>query len=322
MLKIKKHSVRAPIVANHVFSPSLSDSLFTVWHRNGIKSFKHLYIDGIFPTFEQIRRKFNLPQSHFFRFLQIRHFLSQHTTSFPNMPTNSSMESIFLPDPLVKGGISIIYNHLSCLDSNASLAYLKTAWENDLGISITDEQWSSAQQTVHSSSVCARHGLLQFKILHRLHLSKEKLSRMYPNVNPACDRCGHSPATLAHMFWYCSKLTSYWQSIFKSLSDIIEKPFDPDPLTAVLGIIRPGVKLSTFQYSMIKFVTLLARRLILLNWKQTQVPTHTTLMKDVMHYLQLEKIKFELRGSEDNFYRTWQPFIDHFNECTLTPPTQ
>jgi len=209
MLKIKKHSVRAPIVANHVFSPSLSDSLFTVWHRNGIKSFKHLYIDGIFPTFEQIRRKFNLPQSHFFRFLQIRHFLSQHTTSFPNMPTNSSMESIFLPDPLVKGGISIIYNHLSCLDSNASLAYLKTAWENDLGISITDEQWSSAQQTVHSSSVCARHGLLQFKILHRLHLSKEKLSRMYPNVNPACDRCGHSPATLAHMFWYCSKLTSY-----------------------------------------------------------------------------------------------------------------
>ena len=84
----------------------------------------------------------------------------------------------------------------------------------------------------------------------------------------------------------------------------------------------PGVKLSTLQYNMIKFVTLLARRLILLNWKQAQVPTHTTLMKDVMHYLQLEKIKFELRGREDNFYRTWQPFIDHFNECTLTPPTQ
>ena len=96
----------------------------------------------------------------------------------------------------------------------------------------------------------------------------------------------------------------------------------PDPLTAILGIKRPGVKLSTSQSCMLKFVTLLARRQILLNWKQAHVPTHTTLIKDVMHYLQLEKIKFELRGSEDKFYRTWQPFIDYFNNSTLTPPTQ
>ena len=145
---------------------------------------------------------------------------------------------------------------------------------------------------------------------------------MYPNVNPSCDRCGQSPATLAHMFWHCSKLTPYWQGIFKSLSDIVGKPLDPDPLTAVFGVRGPNVRLSSVQNIMVTFVTLLARRLILLNWKQVRAPTYTALMKDVMHYLQLEKIKFELRGSEDKFYKTWQPLIDNFNNSVLTPPTQ
>ena len=81
------------------------------------------------------------------------------------------------------------------------------------------------------------------------------------------------------------------------------------------------MKLTNVQNNMVTFVTLLARRLICLNWKQVQAPTYTALMKDVMHYLQLEKIKFELRGSEDKFYKTWQPFIDHFNKSVLTPPT-
>ena len=105
------------------------------------------------------------------------------------------------------------------------------------------------------------------------------------------------------------------------MSDIVEKPFDPDPLTAILGVMGPNVKMSKAKYNMVTFVTLLARRLILLNWKQVHVPTHTALMKEVMHYLQLEKIKFELRGSEDKFYKIWQPFIDYFNKSLLTPPT-
>ena len=326
-LSIRKHFgwhpglVRAPLVANHAFPPSRSDALYQIWHNRGIHSFKDLYIDGVFPTFEQLRNKFNLPQTHFFRFLQIRNFLTQTTSTFPNIPPGSPMESIFLADPSIKGGISTIYDSLSYLDNNASLVHLKTAWENDLGIQITDEQWTASQKIVHSSSVCARHGLLQFKVLHRLHLSKEKLNRMYPNVNPACDRCGQSPATLAHMFWHCTKLTPYWQGIFKTFSDIVGRPLDPDPLTAVLGVRGPNVKLTNVQNNMVTFVTLLARRLICLNWKQVQAPTYTALMKDVMHYLQLEKIKFELRGSEDKFYKTWQPFIDHFNKSVLTPPT-
>ncbi len=73
---------------------------------------------------------------------------------------------------------------------------------------------------VHSSLPCARHSLIQFKILHRLHFTNSNLARIYPAITPACIRCLHSPATTAHMFWSCPKLQGFWRNIFKSFSDI------------------------------------------------------------------------------------------------------
>lgn len=54
---------------------------------------------------------------------------------------------------------------------------------------------------VHSSSICSRHSLIQFKVLHRLHFSKVKLARIFPNIDPLCDRCKLTPGTSYHMFW-------------------------------------------------------------------------------------------------------------------------
>ena len=76
------------------------------------------------------------------------------------------MDSILLLNPGTKDGILTLYNMLSCLNSAASLDHLKTAWINDLGTVKTDELGTGALRQVHSSSVCARHGILQFKVLH------------------------------------------------------------------------------------------------------------------------------------------------------------
>ncbi|KAF3845137.1 hypothetical protein F7725_008300 [Dissostichus mawsoni] len=63
----------------------------------------------------------------------------------------------------------------------------------------------------------------------------------------------------------------------------------------------------------IAFSTLLARRLILLKWKQHSPPSFSQWVKDVMYFLQLEKIKFLLRGSSNTFIRTWKPFLDFYD---------
>lgn len=40
---------------------------------------------------------------------------------------------------------------------------------------LTEELWTKALKRVHTSSSCARLGLMQFKVLHRAHLSKARL---------------------------------------------------------------------------------------------------------------------------------------------------
>ena len=147
------------------------------------------------------------------------------------------MDTLLLPEPQTKRAISKIHDDLTQLDRTITLDHLREAWMEDMGVEITETQLGKAQEFVHSSSVCARHGLIQLKILHRLHLSKLRLSKMFPTVDPLCDRCGQAPASIAHMFWNCPRLCNYWANIFKSLSEVLNIQLKPD--TVYLGLIRP-----------------------------------------------------------------------------------
>lgn len=100
---------------------------------------------------------------------------------------------------------------------------------------------------------------------------KQKINRKFPNMDRSCECCGLVPASLTHMFWSC---------IFHTLSNVLNINVDLDPLTAVFGVIDPNVGKTSSESNMITFVRLLARRLILLNWKQAVAPTHANWMRE------------------------------------------
>lgn len=172
-------------------------------------------------------------------------------SSYPNSPNRSIMELILILDPHKKGGISYIYEKLSNLISTDTMDHLRSAWQDDLGGEITEEQWQTALAQIHSSSICARHGLLQFKIIHRIHWSKQKLHKVFPSIDPSCGRCGLTPASLGHMFWSCPKLSNYWHSIFQTLSNILQRPTGADPLVAVLGITELSILKNNMEHRMV-----------------------------------------------------------------------
>lgn len=73
---LHKASIHMPIGNNHLFSPSVSDSVFDIWAAKGLwmtcmksKSF--------------LPAKFNLPNCNLFHFFQARHFI-QRFHHFPN----------------------------------------------------------------------------------------------------------------------------------------------------------------------------------------------------------------------------------------------
>ena len=143
---------------------------------------------------------------------------------------------------------------------------------------------------IHSSSICARHSLIQFKIVHRLHMSKTKLSKIFPGVDPICDRCKQAPATLYHTFWSCSRLTAFWSSIFEVYSAISGLAVDPCPFIGLFGVPSEDLPLQNSQLKCIAYSSLLARRLILFNWKNHKPYTFGRWICDVMFFLKVEKI--------------------------------
>lgn len=95
---------------------------------------------------------------------------------------------------------------------------LARLWEEKLRTTISEANWQAAITLVHSSSLCIPHGLLQFKVLHRLHLSASKLAKLYPGLDPTCIRWRRDPASLSHMFWLCPKLTLFWTGIYDTFT--------------------------------------------------------------------------------------------------------
>lgn len=314
---LQTYSISAPITANHIFPPSLVDGAFVTWSNMGIKSFKDLYIDNTFASFEQLSGKFGLPKQHLFRFFQIRSFVNSRFPQFPNTPTDSPLDTFLKPVPVLKGMISYFYTRIHLLRL-VSLASIKALWELDLGEEISEELWEEALDKVHKSSICARHGLIQCKIIHRAHFTKVRLSKIYQDVDPTCDRCRQAPASHVHMFWSCPALYSYWREIFRSLSKVTQKSIEPNAMIALFGTSPPTISLSSSEAAFVAFVTLLARRLILLKWKSPIPPSHTLWIREVLHSITLEKIRCVLRGSLRKFFRMWDPFFEYIRELDLT----
>ena len=121
--------------------------------------------------------------------------------------------------------------------SSSNISDLKSQWEGELGQPICEESWETALGRVHSSWICARHGLLQFKILHCVHWTKLRLSKRFSAVDPLCDRCKCNPASHTHMFWSCTKIAHYWTSIFDTMSGFLGQPISPCPLVVLSGVL-------------------------------------------------------------------------------------
>ena len=187
-----------------------------------------IFIEGSFASFDQISKKYKLPRPHFYRFLQTRHYMISILPGFPVKPNVNPIDEFLSFDPMIKGAISILYDIIS--NSNpAPLDKIKADWERDLGLTLTDETWDSVLSSIHKTSLCARHCLVQFKIVHRAHISKAKLASIYPDVNSTCDKCKYSDATQFHQYWMCPTMQQFWGNVFSALSNILHQDLESRP---------------------------------------------------------------------------------------------
>ncbi len=231
--KLKAISFLLPISANPSFTPSALDGAFATWKQLGICIVGNLYIEGAFASFQQLQEKYRLPKNQFFRYLQIRDYIRTHLPNFEKANPDK-IESLFNLFPNPRHIISQLYEILQnmCLPS---MDRVKEEWEREIRALIPPNIWEESLEHIHECSINTRHCLILFKILHRLHYSRTKLHRIFPEVSPLCEKCGSMEATLSHSYALCPKLQSYWHEIFNFFSTILGIQLDPYLILIILG---------------------------------------------------------------------------------------
>lgn len=121
---------------------------------------------------------------------------------------------------------------------------------------------------VHVSSICARHGVLRGKVVHRVHWSESKQSHIFPGSDPKCDTCYLGPTNLAHMHWTRPTLSLFWRSVFDSLSAITSA----DIYSSLLVVLFVSYLLALHYLYFLKLVAFLSLLVILMHPKSPCLP--------------------------------------------------
>lgn len=250
-----------------------------------------------------------MPQTNFFRYLKVRSFIKDHCSTFPRLQADLP-KILDKPETWIKT-ISKLYTGI--LQANPSPQITaKQGWEKELGIQLQDPWWERAKLQVNSSSSCAHLNLIQFKVLHRMHFSKAKLAKTFPGSSEACNRCAFVPADLL-------EANRVLEELFHD--HVISSRCSYHSLSAHchFGVPSNYSEFSKPTLNVLAFASLTVSRRILLHWKLPKPPAEQSWQTDLMSFLQLEKIKFSLRGSTEKFYTTWQPLISYFCNVATTP---
>lgn len=225
-------SLNAPIAGNHLFKPGLTDGVFLDWRKRGLRCISDFYIDNNFASFPLLQARYHLPQSHFYRYLQVRHFVREHVSDFPLRPHNYNFYDTFLLQPNSR---HLISRFVTAFEMPVSTSHLRDIWSKELGVPLSEELWEEGLSSIQKCSINSRYRLIQFKVVHRLHYSKTKLNRIFESVSPMCDRCNRAEGSLSHLFWYCPVLDSFWSDIFNWFSKQYKIIIQPDCNLAIFG---------------------------------------------------------------------------------------
>lgn len=154
--------------------------------------------------FDQMVEKYNIPRRDFFRFFQIRHYIVQSTTLISNTDISPLEKMLF--GTVGKMSISLLYRAMHNVPP-VTLQEFREKWEKEF--SITINEWEGVWIYVGPFSVCNCAKSIQFKILHRMHISPNRRHNFNPTLSPMCLKCKTEIGTLTHCLWSCHKLQRY-----------------------------------------------------------------------------------------------------------------
>ncbi len=246
--------------------------LWKEWVEKGITLLGDLYEDVTVKSFTELKQQYGLSQHQIWSYFQIRHLLTQTFGSASITPPSSDVLSKVIK-VFGTGHEASKYYRLLLKNFISNTSGLKSAWETDINLTFTDEEWENISKNCRKMSGELRTRLVQFKIINRVYWSPLKLHRAKLRDSPNCWRYGGNVGTLLHMLWSCLATQIFWFNIYDNIKLILESDFPFCPSLFVLGDPLPLKDVPSAQAEWVQSALMLGRKLIVKEWKATSLPS-------------------------------------------------
>lgn len=299
----------SPIWGNTHFKAGRADGGFRSWAENGVQKIEDLYMDSNLLTFDQICQVYNIPRKHFFKYLQLKHFIQSKHKEVVTEPPLSYLENLTLQHLDGRKQISLFYSALMSYDKESTINKLE-AWRLDTQEDIQEADWEKACFRAQRQTISTRMKLLQYKWLMRTYITPVKLNQWSPDIPDTCNKCSEEKGTLYHCVWDCPKIKKYWKEVVLTISEIVGVNIPHQAKICVLGIYPNNFVVNSKKATLIDFGLLQARRMIALSWKKMDVPSIHTWIKEMASCIVLERLTYIIRGKAAEFENVWKPLIE------------
>ena len=296
-----------PLWSNDQFTPGKNDGGFKIWKMKGIQIIKDLYDNGMLLTFQSLCDRYQTPSKHFFKYLQLKSFMSSKSSDIMNIPKLSLIEEIIRKNG-EKGLLSKYYN-LILSHSKESSSDKLNAWRVDIPEEIDESEWNEACLKAQKQSINTRLKLLQYKWLTRVYITPEKLHHISNNIPDTCTKCQKDKGTLIHCLWECPVIQRFWENILKCLSEIFGIKIPLCARLCILGIYPEHFSQGKKQSKILDFGLLHARRIIALNWKSMESPSISQWKRELSENIGLERLTYISKGKLEKFVQLWEPYM-------------
>lgn len=309
MLKDTGSITRAmPIVGNPDFPPSMCDYGFRRWAAKGLIIFNQLFVETHLKSFSQLQEQFDLSSSNFYRYLQIRHYITNHKEKERIVKIPNSIEQYFITIlerrlPINKH-ISHLYKRLSSnIDQNTY--NIKEKWELESNTIIEDELWDKLCKCSHKGINSQQWKEFEWKLKMRYFHTPLAMSNFVkdPSATLCWRQCGKI-GDHTHIFWDCPVISGYWKNIKEEIQKIMKREVPSNILFYLLGVVTVD-SFSANQRYILHILLLIAKKMVTVSWKTVKTPSITEWKHRLKQVYLMEKMTASLQMKVDLFNQRW-----------------
>lgn len=183
----------------------------------------------------------------------------------------------------------------------------------DLNTTLTQEHWTEICKNTFSMTSNNNLQLIQYKVIHRTHLTRYKMQKMGLIDTATCTVCTMGLTdTYLHALWECSPVQAFWNTVTQNLSYILNCRVPLIPSLCLLGLTTDTSIPPRHKNSLLTSLAI-AKKTILQNWKSKHEVNINQWTNSLNQFITSSLIAACHDDDITPFTNSWTPFINYYN---------